>query len=63
MSLVNELISPNREFSFGTADVCVDMLPADVLSIFDLAKDIGYLPEVSFREGIIRTFDYWKTSE
>jgi len=59
MECINAIISPDVPFEYGSANVCVDMLPVEVFSTKSLEEDTGFKPTVSFEEGISRTYKYW----
>lgn len=53
--MVNQANGTNVELGFGKIQANVVYLPEEVFSIETLEKDTGFIPKVSFEEGIKRT--------
>ena len=56
--IVRNLINPDLELGIGELDV-----PEELSSCVDIAKltnDTGFVPQISFEEGIRRTIEYYK---
>ena len=57
LETINELIAPDIQFEYGSADVPVDFLNETQFSIESLVEDTGYIAKVGFEEGIKNTFN------
>lgn len=60
LTIVNSAIAPEVDFSFGEDPDISKFLSIDEYDITKLREDTGYKPLVTFEEGIIRTFEYYK---
>lgn len=55
LAQVRDIVAPNAELGFGEFPFNGVYLPKDTYSIETLQEDTGFVPEVSFTEGIRRT--------
>jgi len=58
---LRDIVNPNAELGFGEMTFNGIYLPAEDYDISPLSKDTGFLPKVSFAEGIERTRDWIAT--
>ena len=56
LEIINSIISPDVTYEYGSAGVSVDYLPPDVFSTDSLTIDTGFVPTISFEEGICKTY-------
>lgn len=57
---LQQTVSPKCEFKYGTIPFTGESLSLDAFDISPLQRDTGYSPQISFKEGIRRTFDWLK---
>lgn len=57
---IRDIINPDAELGIGEIPSYSDRAFSSCVSIFDLTKDTGFVPEVSFEEGLKRTIPYYE---
>ncbi len=57
---IRDLINPELELGIGDAPGQSRQTFSSCVNIYDLRKDTGFAPNVSFDEGIVKTIEYWK---
>lgn len=57
---IRDLINPELELGIGEAPGLSKQTFSSCVNIYDLRKDTGFVPAVSFDEGILRTIEFWK---
>ncbi len=57
---IRDIIDPKLELGIGDKPALSDKAFSSCVNIFELAKDTGFEPKVSFEEGIRRTIDYYR---
>lgn len=60
--MIRDIIDPNLELGIGAKPALSDKVFSSCVSIYDLTKDTGFVPEISFEEGIRRTIDYYRST-
>lgn len=60
---LRDATSPDTPLKFGDIPFTGVNMSLQVFSTYDIEKDCGYQPEVSFEEGVKRTMDWLKTME
>jgi nucleoside-diphosphate-sugar epimerase len=60
---IRDATSPDTPLKFGDIPFTGVNMSMQVFSTYDIEKDCGYRPEVSFEEGVKRTMDWLKTME
>lgn len=63
LTQVRDIVAPNAELGFGEFPFNGVYLPKEAYSIEKLQADTGFIPEVSFIEGIKRTADWIMADE
>ena len=58
--IIRDIINPELELGIGAKPALSDKVFSSCVSIYDLTKDTGFVPEVSFDEGIRKTIDYYR---
>lgn len=58
--LIRDIINPDMELGIGDIPSYSDKVFSSCVSIYDLTKDTGFVPEIGFEEGIRRTIGYWR---
>lgn len=58
--LIRDIINPDMELGIGDIPSYSDKAFSSCVSIYDLTKDTGFVPEIGFEEGIRRTIGYWR---
>lgn len=56
---IRDIINPTMELGIGEIPAYSDKVFSSCVSIYDLTKDTGFTPEVSFDEGIRRTIPFY----
>lgn len=56
---IRDMINPQLELGIGEASSLSGQSFSSCVNHYDLMKDIGFYPMVSFEEGIKRTINYW----
>ena len=59
--MIRDIINPELELGIGAKPALSDKVFSSCVSIYDLTKDTGFVPEISFEEGIRKTIEYYKT--
>ena len=62
MLQIKEIMHSNTELGIGEFSFQSEKTLSSCVNIFDLVKDTGFSPRVSFEEGIRRTVTYWKNN-
>ncbi|MBQ9926602.1 MAG: NAD-dependent epimerase/dehydratase family protein [Lachnospiraceae bacterium] len=57
---IRDIINPNQELGIGVKPELSDKVFSSCVSIYDLTKDTGFIPEISFEEGIRKTIEYYR---
>lgn len=57
---IRDIIDPQLELGIGDIPSYSDKAFSSCVSIYDLSKDTGFYPEITFEEGIKRTIAYYK---
>lgn len=57
---IRDIINPKIELGIGEIESFSSNTFSSCANIYSLVKDTGYMPHISFHEGIIRTIDYYK---
>lgn len=58
---IRDIINPNQELGIGVKPELSDKVFSSCVSIYDLTKDTGFIPEISFEEGIRKTIEYYRS--
>lgn len=58
ISRIRDLIDPNLELGIGELPMMSKQTFSSCVNTYDLRKDTGYLPNISFETGIRRTINY-----
>lgn len=58
---IRDIINPSYDLGIGEIPSLSKKTFSSCVNIYDLIKDTGFYPKVSFEEGIKRTINYWKT--
>lgn len=58
--MIRDIIDPNLELGIGDIPSYSDKVFSSCVSIYDLTKDTGFVPQIGFDEGIRRTIGYWR---
>ena len=56
---IRDIIDPNLELGIGEIPSLSDKAFSSCVNIYDLAKDTGFEPQITFEEGIRRTIAYY----
>ena len=56
---IRDAIDPDLELGIGDIPSMSDKVFSSCVSIRDLTRDTGFVPEVSFEDGISRTIEYY----
>lgn len=56
---IRDIIDPNLELGIGEVPSLSDKAFSSCVNIYDLAKDTGFEPQITFEEGIRRTIAYY----
>lgn len=59
---IRDIINPKLELGIGDIPSYSDKVFSSCVSIYDLTKDTGFIPKITFEEGIRRTLPYYKKS-
>lgn len=59
---IRDIIDPSLELGIGAKPALSDKVFSSCVSIYDLTKDTGFVPEISFEEGIRKTIDYYRNT-
>lgn len=59
---IRDIINPKLELGIGEIPSYSNKAFSSCVSIYDLTKDTGFIPQVDFRNGIIQTIQYYKES-
>jgi nucleoside-diphosphate-sugar epimerase len=57
---IRDVIDPSLPLGIGDIPSLSDKAFSSCVSIYDITKDTGFVPEISFEEGIRRTIPYYK---
>lgn len=57
---IKEIMNSEVELGIGEIPSQNDRSFSSCVNIYDLIKDTGFRPRVSFEEGITRTVEFWK---
>ena len=57
---IRDIIDSTMELGIGEVPAYSDKVFSSCVSIYDLTKDTGFTPEITFDEGIRRTIPYYK---
>ena len=57
---IRDIINPELPLGIGDIPSLSDKAFSSCVSIYDITKDTGFVPEISFEEGIRRTIPYYK---
>ena len=57
---IRDIIDPDLELGIGMKPALSEKVFSSCVSIYDLTKDTGFVPEISFEEGIRKTIDYYR---
>ncbi len=60
--MIRDIINPNLELGIGEIPALSDKAFSSCVSIYDLTKDTGFVPRITFEEGIKRTIDYYRNT-
>lgn len=58
--MIRDIINPELELGIGAKPTLSDKVFSSCVSIYDLTKDTGFVPEISFEEGIRKTIEYYR---
>lgn len=58
---IRDIIDPSLPLGIGDIPSLSDKAFSSCVSIYDITKDTGFIPEISFEEGIRRTIPYYRT--
>ena len=58
--MIRDIINPELELGIGVKPALSDKVFSSCVSIYDLTKDTGFVPEISFEEGIRKTIEYYR---
>lgn len=56
---IRDIINPDLELGIGEIPSYSDKAFSSCVSIYDLTKDTGFVPEIDFREGLNKTIPYY----
>lgn len=59
--MIRDIINPELELGIGAKPALSDKVFSSCVSIYDLTKDTGFVPEISFEEGIRKTIEYYRS--
>lgn len=60
ITMIRDIINPELELGIGSKPALSDKVFSSCVSIYDLTKDTGFVPEISFEEGIRKTIEYYR---
>lgn len=60
MEIIRDMIDPKLELGIGEIPEMSEKVFSSCVSIKELTNDTGFVPEISFEEGIRRTIDYYR---
>lgn len=60
IEIVRDIIDPTLPLGIGAVPSLSKKAFSSCVSIYDLTKDTGYIPEIGFEEGIRRTIPYYR---
>lgn len=60
VTIIRDCIDPNLELGIGEIPALSDKAFSSCVSIKELTRDTGFIPRVSFEEGIRKTIDHYK---
>lgn len=58
--MIRDIINPDLELGIGVKPELSEKVFSSCVSIYDLTKDTGFVPEISFEEGIRKTIEYYR---
>ena len=58
--MIRDIINPELELGIGAKPALSEKVFSSCVSIYDLTKDTGFVPEISFEEGIRKTIEYYR---
>lgn len=61
--IINTIVNPGVEIKLGSAPFSGTHLPKDAFNIDQLIADTGYVPQFSFKDGIIKTMKWIETTQ
>ncbi|MDD6202584.1 MAG: NAD-dependent epimerase/dehydratase family protein [Lachnospiraceae bacterium] len=60
---IRDIINPSLELGIGEIPALSDKAFSSCVSIYDLTKDTGFVPQIGFEEGIKRTIEYYRNKQ
>ncbi len=63
VTIIRDTIDPSLELGIGDIPAMSDKAFSSCVSIHELSKDTGFVPSVSFEDGIKKTIEYYKEKE
>lgn len=60
---IRDLIDPSLELGIGDVPSLSSQTFSSCVNIYDLVKDTGFVPEISFEDGITRTIKYFRSKD
>ncbi len=60
VEIIRDIIDPNLSLGIGEKPTLSDKAFSSCVSITELTRDTGFLPEIKFKEGIEKTITYFK---
>ena len=60
ITTIRDVVNPNLEIGIGEIDYYPNQVMKLCADIDELTKDTGFLPEVSFEEGIKKTIEWYR---
>ena len=58
--MIRDIINPQLELGIGDVPSMSNQSFSSCVNIYDLIRDTGFKPQVSFREGIEKTIKWFK---
>lgn len=59
--MIRDIINPELKLGIGAKPELSDKVFSSCVSIYDLTKDTGFVPNISFEEGIRKTIEYYRS--
>lgn len=60
IEIIRDLIDPELPLGIGDVPALSEKTFSSCVNIYDLSKDTGFIPQISFYEGIKKTIEYYK---
>ena len=60
VSIIRDIIDPSLDLGIGEIPSLSKQSFSSCVNIYELIRDTGFQPKISFEEGIRKTIDYWK---